>query len=139
MIPLPLQLNLKSRTAVLVALLSLAAGLGGCAGVGDSFASGAFVDPARYDLYDCPQLEAERKSLVVRTADLQRLIDKAQTGAAGLLVGEAVYRNDYISARAQAKLAEEAWQRNKCVEAAPATPAVAAPAAAAAPHSKRRS
>ena len=31
----------------------------------------AFADPAKYELYDCKQLEAERKSLANRTADLQ--------------------------------------------------------------------
>ena len=115
-----------SRTAA-VALLgaSLCAGLGGCANVGDSFASSAFVDPAKYDQFDCKQLETERKALATRTAELQGLIAKADTGVGGSVVGELAYRNDYISARAQAKLAEEMWQRNKCVAGAAATPAPA--------------
>ncbi len=58
---------------------------------------------------------------------------KAQTGVAGPVVAELAYRNDYIALRAQAKLADEAWQRNKCHETAaapatPAAPAVPAPA-----------
>ena len=111
----------------------LGATLGGCANVGDSFASAAFVDPAKYEQFDCKQLEAERKTLATRTAELQGLIAKAQTGTAGSVVGELAYRNDYISARASSKLAEETWQRNKCVAssstvAAPApTPAAPAP------------
>ena len=105
------------RAAAALALLTL--GLGGCANLGDSFASGAFADPARYQLYDCKQLEAERKNLITRTAELQGLIDKANTGAGGALVAEAVYRNDYISTRAQAKLAEEALRDNKCATAGP--------------------
>ena len=113
-----------------LAVLALMVGLAGCAGVGDSFISGAFVDPAKYELFDCKQLETERKTLAVRSADLQKLIDKAQTGTAGTVVGEAVYRNDYISARASLKLAEDAWQRSKCVETAPA---IVAPQAAAKP------
>jgi hypothetical protein len=69
-------------------------------------------------------LEAERKSLEARSADLQRLIDKANTGVAGSVVGEAVYRNDYITARASLKLVNEAWERGKCVASAapPVTP-----------------
>jgi hypothetical protein len=118
--------HLPSRVATAAALL-LAVQLGGCANMGDGMLSGAFVDPSIYDLSDCPQLEAERKRLQTRTAELQGLIDKAQTGTAGSLVGEVAYRNDYISTRAQAKLAEEQWQKSKCV-ATPA-PAVAAPAA----------
>jgi hypothetical protein len=134
-------LRLTSRTTAAVALLVLGAGLctglGGCANVGDSFASGAFVDPAKYDQFDCKQLETERKALATRTAELQGLIAKADTGVGGSVVGELAYRNDYISARAQAKLAEEMWQRNKCVASLPAaaTPAPA-PAPAAPAHGK---
>jgi hypothetical protein len=123
-----------SRATAAVALLVLGAGLGGCANVGDSFASAAFVDPAKYEQYDCKQLEGERKSLALRTAELQGLIAKAETGTGGSVVGELAYRNDFISARASSKLAEETWQRNKCVASSPATatpapaPAPAAPA-----------
>lgn len=122
----PPYFHLPSRVATAAALL-LAVQLGGCASMGDGMLSGAFVDPSIYDLSDCPQLEAERKRLQTRTAELQGLIDKAQTGTAGSVVGEVAYRNDYISTRAQAKLAEEQWQKNKCV-ATPEPPA-AAPAA----------
>jgi|SRR6185295_1694841 len=128
-------LGLTSR-ATAAALLMLGTGLGatlgGCANVGDSFASGAFVDPAKYEQFDCKQLEAERKALATRTAELQGLIAKAETGTAGSVVGELAYRNDYISARASSKLAEETWQRNKCATSSPAVatpaPAPAAPA-----------
>jgi hypothetical protein len=124
-----------TRVAAVASLLTLAVNLGGCAGVGDSFASGAFVDPAKYNLYDCKQLETERKALAARTAELQGLIDKAETGAAGSVVGELAYRNDYISARASAKLAEENWQRSKCVASAPV---VATPVAPTPPKSARK-
>src|SRR6201991_1946252 len=124
-----------SRTTAAVTLLVLSASLdlGGCANVGDSFASSAFVDPAKYENFDCKQLETERKNLAVRTAELQGLIAKAETGTGGSVIGELAYRNDYISARASAKLAEETWQRNKCAASSPAVatpaPAPAAPAA----------
>jgi hypothetical protein len=134
-------LRLTSRSTAAVALLvlgiGLCAGLGGCANVGDSFASSAFVDPAKYEQFDCKQLETERKALALRTAELQGLIAKAETGTGGSVVGELAYRNDYISARASSKLAEETWQRNKCVASLPAaaTPAPA-PAPAAPGHGK---
>jgi len=126
-------LRLTSR-ATIAALLVLCAGLGatlgGCANIGDSFASAAFVDPAKYEQYDCKQLEAERKAQATRTAELQGLIAKAETGVGGSVVGELAYRNDYISARASSRLADETWQRNKC---AASSPAVATPAPAPAP------
>jgi hypothetical protein len=126
---------LRAAAMALPLAAGLAAGLGGCADMGDSFASSAFVDPARYDNYDCKQLEAERKSIAIRTAELQGLMAKADTGTGGAVVVELAYRNDYISARAQGKLAEEVWQRNKCVATSPAT-AAPVPAPAAPPHAK---
>ncbi len=81
----------------------------------------------QYDLYDCKQLDAQRKSLAARTVELQRLIDKAHTGVAGSVVAEVAYRNDYITIRASAKLAEEVWRRNKCEEAPASAATPAAP------------
>lgn len=124
------------RAVAMVSLLACAVQLGGCAGVGDSFASGAFVDPAKYEMFDCKQLETERRTLELRTAELQGLIDKANRGAAGMVVGEAVYRNDYISARASAKLVEEAWVKSKCV-ASPTVVATPTPPPVPASPSKR--
>jgi hypothetical protein len=107
-------------------------GLSACADLGDSFASGAFVDPAKYEYYDCKQLEDERKSLAARSAELQGLMAKADTGVAGPVVAELAYRNDYISVRAQAKLADEGWRHNKCHDSPPAA-ATATPAVPPAP------
>ncbi|HEV7603051.1 MAG TPA: twin-arginine translocation pathway signal [Bradyrhizobium sp.] len=121
----------RTATAALLLAVSLCAGLGGCANVGDSFVSSAFVDPAKYDQFDCKQLEAERKAIATRTAELQGLMAKAETGVGGSVVGELAYRNDYISARGQARLAEEMWRRNKCVASSPAAAAAVAPAPAA--------
>jgi hypothetical protein len=129
--------NLRSALGVTASLplLLLCAGLGGCASVGDSMMSSAFVDPAKYENFDCKQLEAERKSLATRTAELQGLIAKADTGVGGSVVAELAYRNDYISARASARLAEEVWQRDKCVATLPGTaPPAPAPAPAAKSH-----
>src|ERR1700704_5950240 len=118
-----------SRAAAGLVLLALGSGLGGCADMGDSM-NAAFADPAKYELYECKQLEAERKALATRAAELQGLMAKAQTGVAGPVVAELAYRNDYIAVRGQAKLAEEAWQRNKCHDSPPASATPAAPPAA---------
>ena len=115
-----------SNAAAAAVLLAVGYGLSGCAQMGDTMSS-AFADPAKYDLYECKQLEPERKALTNRAAELQGLMAKADTGVAGPVVGELAYRNDYISTRAQLKLAEEAWRRNKCHETVPATPLSVAP------------
>lgn len=124
-----------SRAAAGAILLVLGVGLGGCANMGDTMVS-AFADPAKYDLYDCKQLESERKSQATRAADLQRLMAKAETGAGGYVVSELAYRNDYIALRGQSKLADEAWQRNKCVATLPDIPLGAAAAPSPAGKSK---
>ena len=118
--------------AAAAALLVSAVGLGGCAGMSDSMST-AFADPAKYELYECKQLETERKALAARQADLQRLMTKAETGVGGSVVAELAYRNEFIAVRGQSQFAEEAWQRNRCQAGAPATvvaptPPVVAPA-----------
>jgi hypothetical protein len=128
-----------SRKLAVLALLALGGGLCGCASVGDNMSS-AFADPAKYDLYECKHLEPERLRLTARAAELQGLMAKAETGVAGPVVAELAYRNELISIRAQQKLAEEAWQRNKCHETpAEVKPAAAAPPPAPAPVKRSRS
>ncbi len=101
--------------------------------------STAFADPAKYDLYNCKQLETERKVLATRGAELQGLMAKADTGVAGPVVAELAYRNEYVAVRGQARFAEEAWQRNKCHASPPAAPADASPAPPAPGKGARRS
>ena len=97
--------------------------------MGDSVTS-AFADPAKYDLYDCKQLEPERKRLADRSAELQGLMAKAETGVGGTVVAEVAYRNEYIATRGQSKLAEQAWQRNRCRETMPGAAMPVAPPSA---------
>jgi hypothetical protein len=69
---------------------------------------------------------------------LQGLMTKAETGVAGPVVAEMAYRNDYIALRGQSKLAEEAWQKNRCQDPKPeARPAAVPPSIAPAPAAKR--
>jgi hypothetical protein len=120
------------RAAPAAAMLAFSVCLSGCADMGDSLTT-AFADPAKYDLYDCKQLETERKTLTTRAAELQGLMAKADTGLAGPLVAELAYRNEYVAVRGQSRFAEEAWQRNRCHPSPPAAPAAAAPEASPAP------
>jgi len=116
-----------------VALVAGAAGLSGCAVLGDSAVSQAFVDPARYDLYSCEQLATERTSLDARIAEINMLMRKAETGTGGAVVSEVAYRNDYINLKAQSRLAEQTWRDNKCVAAPPPVTAAVPVAPSAAP------
>jgi hypothetical protein len=64
---------------------------------------------------------------------------KAETGVAGPVVAELAYRNEYIAVRGQSKLAEEAWQKNRCQESKPEAKPAAAPAVKPAPVRGARS
>jgi hypothetical protein len=139
MITLVCSLRPRLRAAAAMALFVCGIGLAGCAGLGDGVASGAFVDPAKYDLYNCTQLQAERTAIAIRAAELQGLMAKADTGAAGPVVAEFAYRNDLITARAQAKLADEVWRRNKCQDTLPAAATATPPADAKQKHQYQHS
>src|SRR5215471_10309826 len=108
------------RLAAALTLCALGASLSGCADMSDGMTQ-AFADPAKYELYDCKQLEVERKALANRAAELQGLMTKAETGAGGAVVAELAYRNDYIAVRGQSRFAEEAWRKNRCREGMPAS------------------
>ncbi|MCA6122866.1 twin-arginine translocation pathway signal [Bradyrhizobium sp. WSM 1704] len=123
-----------SRAAAVVTLLALAAGVSGCAQIGDSVSS-AFADPAKYDLYDCTQLETERKSLASRAANQEALMAKAQTGVGGAVVSELAYRNELIAIHGQQKVLEDAWRKSRCHETPPAA-AEATPSTSPAPAAK---
>ena len=64
------------RTAASFALFSLGLLLSGCADMSENVST-AFADPAKYDLWDCKQLEGERKTLATRAEQLKNLMAKA--------------------------------------------------------------
>ena len=115
MLASPVRFRAPSYALAGAALLACGTLLSGCADMSDGMTS-AFADPSKYNLYDCKQLETERKNLSAKMAELQGLMSKAQDGFAGPVVAEAVYRNDYIAIRGQKKNADEAWALNKCRE-----------------------
>src|SRR5215831_2418569 len=120
------------RAAAVLVLLAAGFALSGCSDMNESLTT-VFADPAKYELWDCKQLEPERKRLANRAAELQGLMAKAETGAAGPVVAELAYRNEYLTVRGQAHFAEEAWRKNNCHETPPAP---AAPPAKPAARSK---
>ena len=109
------RVRVAARAFAGAAFAACAALLSGCASMSDGMTS-AFADPAKYQLYDCKQLETERKNLSTRLAELQGLMNKAETGFAGPVVAQAAYSNELVATRGQARNAEEAWVLNKCRE-----------------------
>jgi hypothetical protein len=107
--------NAVPRLSAVLTLCALGVSLSACADMSDGMTQ-AFADPAQYELYDCKQLEGERKSLANRAAELQGLMAKAETGVGGAVVSELAYRNDYVAVRGRTRFAEEAWRKNRCRE-----------------------
>ena len=135
--------RLAPAFALALALPALGLALSGCAGMNEGMGesmgesmTAAFADPAKYELWDCKQLEPERKTLANREAELQGLMAKAQTGTAGPLVAEMAYRNEYLAVRGQAHFAEEAWRKNKCHASPPGAATATTASAPAAPPAK---
>jgi hypothetical protein len=125
-----------SRAITRASLFVFFVNLGGCALVPDSV-SDSMADPAKYDLYDCKQLEAARKSLAVQAAELEGLIAKAETGVGGSMIAEMAYRPDLAKVRSSAHLADKVWNREKCTATAqPSPPAATVPSLP--PRTKQR-
>ncbi len=111
---------------------AMATSLGACASGGESpFGSSVFVDPSKYDLYNCEQLATARKTTNDRVVELEGLMAKAETGAGGTLVSGLAYQTDYRAQRAQREAIDEKMARNNCsAELAP-------PSSPAAPRRRR--
>lgn len=118
------------RMAVLGAV---AMSLGACASPGEGgFGSSVFLDPAKYELYNCQQLLTARKDVNNRVLELEGLMAKAETGAGGALVSGLAYQTDYRAQRAQRDDLDARIARDNCgAEVAP-------PAAPAAPPKRKR-
>ena len=124
----------RMRRVLCVALFgAMTMSLGACATGGESpFGSSVFVDPAKYDLYNCQQLATARKATNDRVVELEGLMAKAETGAGGALVSGLAYQTDYRASRAQRDAIDEKMARNDC------SAELAAPSAPAAPAPRRR-
>lgn len=123
--PLTVRMKALSGSGLLLACVLLS----GCATNGDA-SSSLFVDPSRYDLYDCKQLNDARKPAFDRVAELQGLMAKAESSTGGQLVSGLAYQSDFVQARAQLDLIDQTRRRGNCGDATAAgtpAPAVAAP------------
>lgn len=105
-----------ARGALLAGLMAV---LAGCA---TGATSSAFVDPAKYDLYNCKQLGAARRTADSRVVELEGLMAKAETGAGGALVSGLAYQTEYLTARGQRDLIDERIASNHCTSADLAAP-----------------
>jgi hypothetical protein len=101
--------TVRRAAAVLPALL-LAASLCGCSTVPDA----ALVDPAKYNLYRCGDLERAMQRLRTRMGELQALKAKAHRGPSGDLIGALAYDPEIKSVRGNMALIAEVSRRKDC-------------------------
>lgn len=95
------------------ALLSLAAiALAGC-GMSDG-AGSLLIDPGRYSAYHCNDLAARWKILVAREKELHGLMDKANEGGGGAVIGSLAYRTDYESVLSEERLLQRTAAEKNC-------------------------
>jgi hypothetical protein len=97
------------------AAIAMAAGLAvaGCAGVTDA-GDYAFVLQDRYAYSSCQEIATARAVLTNREKELVGLIEKAETGFGGVLVGATTYRSDLAQIRAHLRFLARAEQEKGC-------------------------
>jgi hypothetical protein len=98
------------RLAGALALAGLAAG---CGSFGDPMGY-AVVSQDKFDFMTCPEIVGQRAGLVNREKQLVDLVEKAETGVGGFVVGALAYRSDLGSVRTQLTVANRAAQQKGC-------------------------
>ncbi len=101
------------RLGVVPAFALAGLALAGCGTSADG--PGALnVDPGRYSAFHCNDLATRWKVLVAREKELRGLMDKANDGGAGALIGTLAYRSDYDSVLTEEKLIQREAADKKC-------------------------
>ena len=97
--------------------LSLALVLLGTAGCSSSSNLNVmlFADPGKYEYHTCDQILAAGRNQASAAERLQRLIDKAEQGAAGTLVSTIAYRTEHRTAVEDLAVIEVAARRKNCL------------------------
>jgi hypothetical protein len=90
----------------------LGAGLVGCGSSGG--AGSLLVDPGRYSAYHCNDLAARWKVLVAREKELRELMDRADQGGGGAVIGSLAYRPDYDSVLGEERLLQRTAAEKNC-------------------------
>lgn len=71
------------------------------------------VDPGRYSAYHCKDMAAQWKVLTKREKELHDLIERADQGGGGAVIGSLAYRTDYETVRSEERLLQrEAVEKN---------------------------
>lgn len=103
----PVGIVVRRALAVLLGAGLVGCGLGGGAG-------SLLIDPGRYSAYHCNDLATRWKVLVAREAELRALIDRANQGGGGAVIGSLAYRPEYDSVLGEEKLLQRTAAEKNC-------------------------
>ena len=101
------------RRARLAGALAFAALLAACSAVNDP-AGFTIVTQDKYDFMTCKEIISNRNAQTARMKALADLMEKADSGPGGFLIGAAAYRSEYVQARALAAAADRAARLHGC-------------------------
>jgi len=73
-----------------------------------------FVDPGKYQYYNCEQLAGQRTHWTNRELELKLLMDKAEQGTGGTVVNVIAYQTDYVTTREELKVIETTARAKNC-------------------------
>jgi hypothetical protein len=73
-----------------------------------------FVDPGKYEFYNCEQLAGQRTYWTNRELELKLLMDKAEQGTGGTVVNVIAYQTDYVTAREELKVVDTTARAKNC-------------------------
>ncbi|MGB7078587.1 MAG: hypothetical protein WBD53_15480 [Xanthobacteraceae bacterium] len=100
-----------------VVLRRTCAAVVGAALAGCSMSGGAgslLVDPSLYSAYHCNDLATQWKVLVAREKELRALMQRADQGTGGSVIGSLAYGADYDSVLSEEKLLQRTAAEKKC-------------------------
>jgi hypothetical protein len=74
-----------------------------------------FADPGKYEYHTCEQVLAAGREASAREVRLRELIQKAEQGAAGSLVGAVAYRGEYRTVVEELAVIDTVARRKNCL------------------------
>jgi hypothetical protein len=98
-------------------LLMAAAALSACSSMGETSMT-PLINPGKYEYHSCDQIAAAIKGQIGRRDELQGLINRAEQGTGGVVVGALAYRTDYIATGQELKVLEATARDKKCARPA---------------------
>jgi hypothetical protein len=90
--------------------------LAACSSGGDSMTF--LANPGKYEYHNCEQLSGIRKYVAARQKELKELIEQAERGAGGVLVGAVVYRSDYVAQTEELRVIDATARDKDCLTTA---------------------